>query len=117
MMECLPKTIAFEKRGHVAIFTIDRPDALNAFTREMLVGMDAGFAEFQADADLWVAILTGAGASLASPLFRRKLMHVAAWCVILTGGITIARGCGFLSLPGQTTPASCPFCHPAGESH
>ncbi|MBK7951636.1 MAG: enoyl-CoA hydratase/isomerase family protein [Deltaproteobacteria bacterium] len=61
MMECLPKTIAFEKRGHVAIFTIDRPEALNAFTREMLVGMDAGFAEFQADSDLWVAILTGRG--------------------------------------------------------
>jgi enoyl-CoA hydratase len=61
MMECLPKTIAFEKRGHVAIFTIDRPEALNAFTREMLVGMDAGFAEFQADPDLWVAILTARG--------------------------------------------------------
>ena len=49
MMDCLPKTISFEKRGHVAIFTIDRPEALNAFTREMLVGMDAGFEEFQAD--------------------------------------------------------------------
>lgn len=60
-MECLPETIAFEKRGHVAIFTIDRPEALNAFTREMLVGMDAGFAAFQADPDLWVAILTGRG--------------------------------------------------------
>ena len=61
MMECLPKTIAFEKRGHIAVFTIDRPEALNAFTREMLVGMDAGFAEFQSDPDLWVAILTARG--------------------------------------------------------
>lgn len=61
MMECLPKTIAFEKRDHVAVFTMDRPEALNAFTREMLVGMDAGFAEFQEDPDLWVAILTGRG--------------------------------------------------------
>jgi enoyl-CoA hydratase len=60
-MKCLPSTIAFQKRGHIAVFTIDRPDALNSFTREMLVGMDAGFAEFQADDDLWVAILTGRG--------------------------------------------------------
>ncbi|MBW2426082.1 MAG: enoyl-CoA hydratase/isomerase family protein, partial [Deltaproteobacteria bacterium] len=34
---------------------------MNSFTREMLIGMDEGFAEFQADDDLWVAILTGAG--------------------------------------------------------
>lgn len=61
MMECLPKTISFEKREHIAVFTIDRPEALNAFTREMLVGMADGFAEFQADPDLWVAILTGRG--------------------------------------------------------
>lgn len=61
MMDFLPKTLTFEKRGHVAIFTIDRPEALNAFTREMLVGMDAGFDAFQADPDLWVAILIGRG--------------------------------------------------------
>ena len=60
-MKCLPPTIAYEKRGHVAVFTIDRPEALNSFTREMLVGIDAGFAEFQADPELWVAILTGRG--------------------------------------------------------
>jgi enoyl-CoA hydratase len=60
-MKCLPATIGFEKRGHIAVFTLDRPEALNSFTREMLVGMDAGFAEFQADDDLWVAILTGRG--------------------------------------------------------
>jgi enoyl-CoA hydratase len=57
----LPPTLRFEKQGHVAIFTIDRAEAMNSFTREMLIGMDEGFAEFQADDDLWVAILTGAG--------------------------------------------------------
>jgi enoyl-CoA hydratase len=60
-MKCLPSTIAFEKRAHIAVFTIDRPEALNSFTREMLIGMKAGFAEFQADDELWVAILTGRG--------------------------------------------------------
>ena len=57
----LPQTIRFEKRDRVAIVTIDRPDALNALTKEMLGGLDAAFSEFNDDDDLWVAILTGAG--------------------------------------------------------
>ncbi len=60
-MKSLPSTIAFEKRGHVAVFTLDRPEALNSLTAEMMIGLEAGFAEFQADSDLWVAILTGRG--------------------------------------------------------
>lgn len=57
----LPPTFQYEKRGHVALMTINRPQVMNAFTREMLTGMDAAFADFAADAELWVAILTGAG--------------------------------------------------------
>lgn len=60
-MITLPTTIQFEKRGHVAVFTINRPEAMNSLTKEMLLGLDAGFAEFNEDPDLWVAILTGAG--------------------------------------------------------
>jgi enoyl-CoA hydratase len=41
--------------------TIARPEAMNAFTRGMLVGMDAAFDDFKDDDDLWVAILTGTG--------------------------------------------------------
>lgn len=57
----LPPTIGFEKRDRIAIVTIDRPDALNALTKEMLAGLDAAFEEFEADDDLWVAILTASG--------------------------------------------------------
>ncbi|MFP6599750.1 MAG: enoyl-CoA hydratase-related protein [Deltaproteobacteria bacterium] len=57
----LPDTFTFEKRGRVAVFTINRPKAMNAFTAEMLHAMDAAFAEFNDDDDLLVAILTGAG--------------------------------------------------------
>ncbi len=57
----LPPTIEYEKRGHVAIVTINRPDARNALTTEMLTALDAAFDEFNGDSDLWVAILTGAG--------------------------------------------------------
>ena len=57
----LPPTIRYEKRDHVAVVTIDRPDAMNALTVEMLGALDAAFAEFEGDDDLWVAILTASG--------------------------------------------------------
>jgi enoyl-CoA hydratase len=53
--------IDFEKRGHIAIVTIDRPEAMNSLTRDMLTGLDEAFAEFDRDPGLWVAVLTGAG--------------------------------------------------------
>lgn len=57
----LPDTFTYEKRGVIAIMTINRPQAMNAFTADMLRGMDAAFADFQSDDGLWVAILTAAG--------------------------------------------------------
>ena len=57
----LPSTVLFEKREHVAIVTINRPDAMNALTKEMLLGIDRAFAEIERDDDLWVSILTAAG--------------------------------------------------------
>ena len=57
----MPSTFTYEKRGKIAIMTINRPDALNAFTAEMLRAMDAAFADFNGDDELWVAILTGSG--------------------------------------------------------
>lgn len=57
----LPPTIRFERRGHIAIVTISRPEAMNALTKDMLLGIDAAFAEIERDPELWVSILTGAG--------------------------------------------------------
>ena len=57
----LPPTISYEKRGRVAIVTINRPEAMNALTSEMLAALDAVFDDFNRDPDLLVAILTGAG--------------------------------------------------------
>ena len=56
-----PPGIQFEKRDHIAIVTINRPEAMNSFTRDMLLALDAAFVEFDQDPELWVAVLTGAG--------------------------------------------------------
>lgn len=57
----LPDTFKYEKKGHIAIMTVNRPEAMNAFTAEMLTAMDDCFEDFQNDDDLWVAIFTGTG--------------------------------------------------------
>ncbi len=57
----MPETFKYEKQGHIAIMTVNRPKAMNAFTAEMLAAMDAAFDDFQADDELWVAIFTGTG--------------------------------------------------------
>jgi enoyl-CoA hydratase len=56
-----PETFQYEKRGHIAIMTINRPKAMNAFTKDMLNAMDAAFDDFDKDDNLWVAIFTGTG--------------------------------------------------------
>lgn len=53
--------IRYEKNGHVATVTLDRPQARNALTPRMLCLLADAFVDFRADANLRVAILTGAG--------------------------------------------------------
>ena len=57
----MPPTMLYEKKDRIAIITINRAEAMNAFTAAMLRAMDAAFADFNKDPNLWVAILTAAG--------------------------------------------------------
>ena len=57
----LPSTVSYERKGHVAVVTIDRPEALNSLTAEMLTGIEDAMRAFQGDPDLWVAVLTATG--------------------------------------------------------
>ena len=53
--------IRFEKRGHIALITLDRQEALNAFDIELSREITDVWTEFRDNAELWVAIVTGAG--------------------------------------------------------
>ena len=55
-----------EKRGHVLIVTLNRPEARNALSGPMLAGMKQAWDEVDADPDIRVAILTGAGGSFCA---------------------------------------------------
>ena len=53
--------ITTEKRGHVLLVTMNRPEVYNAVNEAMHHEMHSCWDEFAADRDLWAAVLTGAG--------------------------------------------------------
>lgn len=57
----LPDSVRYEKRDRIAVITMNRPEAMNSLTKEMLIGLEAAFDDFEADPALRVAIFTGAG--------------------------------------------------------
>jgi enoyl-CoA hydratase len=50
-----------ERRGHVEIITINRPEARNAINGAVSRGVGGALDEIETDDDCWVVILTGAG--------------------------------------------------------
>lgn len=55
------RNVLLEKKEHIAIATINRPQALNALNSEVLTDLDELVAEVTADKDIYALILTGAG--------------------------------------------------------
>ena len=55
------QTIILEKTDHVATLTLNRPERLNAFTRELSSELGRALAEVDQDEDARVLIITGAG--------------------------------------------------------
>jgi len=50
-----------ERRGHVEILTINRPDARNAINGAVSVGIGTALDQLADDPDVWVVVVTGAG--------------------------------------------------------
>jgi enoyl-CoA hydratase/carnithine racemase len=53
--------IRYEKRGRLAVVTIDRPDVMNALHPPANEELARVWDDFAADPEVWVGILTGAG--------------------------------------------------------
>lgn len=54
-------TILYEKKDQVAYITLNRPEVLNALNQELRDGLREALLDFNADSDMLVGILTGAG--------------------------------------------------------
>jgi enoyl-CoA hydratase/carnithine racemase len=120
-MSCLQ----VEKRGAVTIFTIDNAAKRNALSQATALDLQRRFAEFDADPDQHVAVITGAGDDAFTagadlndiPEFWRCtpgagiqtdkpiIAAVAGWCI--GGGITITATCD-LAVAAENTRFSYP---------
>lgn len=92
----------YEKKGHIAYVTINRPEVMNALHYAANVELNEIFSDFKQDDELWVAIITGAGERAFSAGNDLKATAEAT-----------ARGEGFtgpkmLSFGGITMGYNCP---------
>src|SRR5712692_8972258 len=55
-----------ERHGHILTVTMNRPEARNALSPEMLDIMSQAWDEVNSDSDIRVAILTGAGGAFSA---------------------------------------------------
>jgi 2-(1,2-epoxy-1,2-dihydrophenyl)acetyl-CoA isomerase len=55
------KTVLFETRGAVALITLNRPQSLNSFTRQMHQELWAALDRIEADKEVRAVVITGAG--------------------------------------------------------
>jgi enoyl-CoA hydratase len=55
-----------ERRGAVLVVTMNRPEARNALTSEMMAGMKAAWDEVDDDPEIRVCVLTGAGGAFCA---------------------------------------------------
>ncbi|MBI2848218.1 MAG: enoyl-CoA hydratase/isomerase family protein [Chloroflexi bacterium] len=87
--------VDYQKEGRIAIFTLNRPGALNAMSPESLQELSQALIDFKDDNDLLVGIITGAGerafcagADIRSMLPQFKQTRGQPW----VGPPTILRG-------------------------
>jgi len=117
--------LLIEKREHVATFTLNRPTALNALSRELRAALVAAFDGLRDDPEVGVVILTGNGRAFTAGLDLKELgdrgfgagateaavadgdvIHAMARCAqpiigaingfAVTGGFEIALACDLL---------------------
>jgi len=74
-----PETIHVERRESVIIVTLNRPEKLNALSRETIAALSATIKNFENDSELRVVILTGAGdRAFSAGTDLSELIHVGA---------------------------------------
>ena len=69
--------VTYSLEEHVATITLNRPDAMNTFNRDMYREFNAATARFRDDDDAWVALITSAGDKAFSAGVDIKDLHSA----------------------------------------
>jgi 2-(1,2-epoxy-1,2-dihydrophenyl)acetyl-CoA isomerase len=65
-MNQVPRVVADERRGPVALLTLNRPEALNAFDTQLRTQLAAALQRAATDAEVRAVVLTGAGRAFSA---------------------------------------------------
>ncbi|HEX2463992.1 MAG TPA: enoyl-CoA hydratase-related protein [Thermoanaerobaculia bacterium] len=84
-------TVLYQRAGHVATITYNRPQAMNAVNAELRADLNAAWVRFRDDDEAWVAIVTGAGRAFCAGADLRQ------------GGAGDAVDHSFWEIPGLTS--------------
>ncbi|MDG3011505.1 crotonase/enoyl-CoA hydratase family protein [Rhodococcus sp. D2-41] len=80
-----------EKRGHVLIVTMNRPEARNALSGEMMSIMTQAWDQIDEDPDIRVAILTGAGGTFCAGMDLKAMNRSAPGDAFAKGSLDPTR--------------------------
>jgi enoyl-CoA hydratase len=78
--------IDYDVDGRIAVITINRPEARNAVNAEVASGIENAIDQLEADPEVWVGILTGAGPVFSAGADLKAIASGGA------GGLTTRRG-------------------------
>lgn len=71
--------VDLEKKGHVGVITMNRPEALNALNTPMLQELEKVIDQVEADDEIYVCVLTGAGRSFVAGADIGEMSVSAQW--------------------------------------
>jgi len=84
-------TLKYEQKDRIAIITLNRPEALNAFNSELLTEFSRALMDFRDDEDAWVLMITGAGDKAFSAGFDLKEDVPPTFPPMITRGLEIFK--------------------------
>jgi enoyl-CoA hydratase len=67
--------LLYEKREHILVLTLNRPEAKNAFNAELSTALSDALDRFEEDVELRACVLTGAGGSFSAGMDLKALLR------------------------------------------
>lgn len=108
-----PDIVIVERDGRIAVITLNRPERLNAISRETIRQVQAVMDELEADDDIAVVIIRGAGRAFSSGMDLKDdaaggITGADAWRTVLEEDLTFLMR--FWDFPKPTIAVVHGFC-------
>ena len=116
-------SVRYEVDGRVATFTLDRPEQRNAVDPDLAKELGEAVAAFEADPEVWVGILTGAGPNFCAGADLKALaagrgaeLSTERGRVRRLGALPADQAGDRGRAPASRSPAAPSWCSPATSS-